>query len=210
MNNVWDDKFGWIVDNKPHHEFDNNANINGVIKDDDGSITIVTNGNVKTVVGVGKDAPTETNEDGGKQSTTQYAMHLLDPDFLDAIVGEEGPLHYIANFMRDNSISTDLFLALEEALDLPTAVCSRDRAYNRLLIIGKVLKEGADKYEANNWRLIPQESHLNHAIIHYIAYVLGDSSDDHLAHFATRLMMAYATKVTPGFSYTKYIKKCKD
>lgn len=210
MSKTWDDKFGWIVDNKPYHEFDDIANINGVIKDDDGSITIVTNGNVKTVVGVGKDAPIETNEDGGKQSTTQYAMHLLDPDFLDAMVAEEGPLHYIANFMRDNTVSTDLFLALEEALDLPTIEFPRHRAYSRLLTIGRVLKEGADKYEANNWRLIPQESHLNHAIIHYIAYVLGDESDDHLAHFATRVMMAYATECTPGFSYNRYIKDCKD
>lgn len=184
MSNVWDDKFGLME---------------------------LTYDGVKPFIeGVGQDAPIETNEDGGKQSTTQYAMHLIDPDFLAAIVGEEGPLYYIANFMRDNSVSTDLFLALEEALDLPTVEFPREKAYSRLLTIGKVLKEGADKYEANNWRLIPQESHLNHAIIHYIAYALGDESDDHLAHFATRLMMAYATKVSPGFSYTKYIKKSKE
>lgn len=192
MTDKWDDKFGLLE--------------------------LTYDGPRPSVEGVGKDAPTETNKEGGKQSITQYAMHLIDPDFLDAMVGEEGPLHYIANFMRDNSISTDLFLALEEALDLPTIEYSRCKAYSRLLTIGKVLKEGAEKYEANNWRLIPQESHLNHAIIHYIAYALGDDSDDHLAHFATRLMMAYATKPTPGFSYNQYnkinvseiVKECKE
>lgn len=187
MSNAWDNKFGLIKDSK--------------------GVACFTESGIKTFVeGVGKDEPIVENSQGGKQSRSLYATHLIDPDFLDAMVAEEGPLHYIANFMRDPSISVDLFLALEEALDEHRLETSRQKSYSRILTISKVLKEGAEKYEANNWRLIPQEEHLNHAIIHYIAYALGDESDDHLAHFATRIMMAYATKPTWGFSYNKYNK----
>ena len=160
---------------------------------------------VLTVEGVGKEAPIETNSLGGKQSSSQYATHLLDPDFLDAMVDEEGPLHHIADYMREPRIATPLFLALEERSEDEANLDRVDLHIKRLLTIAKVLKEGAEKYSTNNWRLIPSEAHLNHAIIHYLAYLSGDKQDDHLAHFYTRLMMCYATKQSVGFSYTNYL-----
>ena len=178
MNNTWDDKFGLME---------------------------LTYGDEPKVAGVGKDEPIIENSKGGKQSRSLYATHLIDPDFLDAMSDEEGPLHYVAEFMRDNSISTPLFQAIESCASLD-GLYHKQKQAKRLLAIAKVLKEGAEKYEANNWRLIPQEEHLNHAIIHWLAYTIGDESDDHLAHFVTRIMMAYATKPTPGFSYDRYNK----
>lgn len=187
MNNSWDNKFG-------------------LIKSNDGTVYSVTNGNVsKLVEGVGKDEPIVENAQGGKQSRSLYATHLIDPDFLDAMSDEEGPLHHIAEFMKHPECATPLFLAIEEATK-DDDISHKVKQAKRLLKIAGVLKEGAEKYEANNWRLIPQEEHLNHAIIHWLAYSMGDISDNHLDHFLTRIMMAYATEPSKGFSYDKYNK----
>lgn len=99
------------------------------------------------VPGVGPDAPTTTNADGGKQSATLYRADLLPP----------------------------------------TAVLS----------VAKILKHGADKYGAENWRLIPRRDNLNHALIHVYAYLAGDRSDDHLEHAACRLLFALETADSP-------------
>lgn len=63
-----------------------------------------------------------------------------------------------------------------------------------LLALAKVMEEGAAKYTRDNWRKISREDHLNHAVIHIMAYWAGDRQDDHLEHAFTRLMMALATK----------------
>ena len=59
-----------------------------------------------------------------------------------------------------------------------------------VLSVAGVLKLGADKYGANNWRAIPSPDHLNHLITHVFAYLAGDTSDDHLSHAATRALFA--------------------
>lgn len=60
--------------------------------------------------------------------------------------------------------------------------------------IGILLKHGMQKYGKNNWRRIPHRSHINHAFIHLVAHIAGDTQDDHLTHAATRLMFAIETK----------------
>lgn len=67
-----------------------------------------------------------------------------------------------------------------------------------LLAVAGVLKLGAEKYGDNNWREIPIEDHLNHAIIHAYAYLAGDKQDDHLGHFACRALMALETLLCKG------------
>ena len=52
------------------------------------------------------------------------------------------------------------------------------------------LAEGAVKYGDNNWRKIPIADHINHALTHQMAYLAGDTSDDHLAHAACRALFA--------------------
>lgn len=64
------------------------------------------------------------------------------------------------------------------------------------LAVAAVLKHGADKYGADNWRGIPVEDHLNHALIHAYAFLAGDEQDDHLEHFACRALMALEIKRT--------------
>lgn len=202
MKNSWDDKFGILEDNYSQRAIEQER-----MKRFAESLNDATP--VAIVEGLGKDAPIISNTLGGKQSSSPYEPCLLDPDFLNAMVAEEGPLHYVALYMKDPSISTHLFLALEyrqpdepeEEIDYTSLMAKR------LLTISRVLKEGAEKYEANNWRLIPSEQHLSHAISHYLAYLMDDKQDDHLAHFYTRLMMCYATPQSEDFSYTNYIKK---
>lgn len=185
-NVLWDNKFGMMEDNYTQRMQEQEK---------------------AKVLGVGKEEPTITNSRGGKQSSSPYEPCLLDPDFLDAMVNEEGPLHYVAQYMRSPEDSTPLFLAIEYRQPGEEELNRMDIVANRLLTISKVLKEGAEKYETNNWRLIPSEQHLSHAITHYLAYLLDDNQDDHLSHFYTRLMMCYATVQTPFFSYTDYLTK---
>lgn len=153
---------------------------------------------MKLVKGCGKDAEIETNEKGGKQSKTDYAMHLIDGEFLNYFCSGF-VLAKIGRFMQNG----DKALLIEIVQEL----CNRaGLTYSEgLLKLGEVLKEGAKKYAPNNWRLIPQEQHINHSLIHYVAYLLGDKQDDHLGHCITRLMFAYATETSPNFSYTRFI-----
>ncbi len=58
--------------------------------------------------------------------------------------------------------------------------------------LAEVLNYGAGKYEKDNWRKIPVEDHINHALAHIFAYMAGDEQDDHLSHAFCRLMMAVA------------------
>lgn len=70
----------------------------------------------------------------------------------------------------------------------------------------KVLKEGADKYGAENWRLISIDDHLNHLLIHIYAYLAGDRSDEHLSHIMCRALFAQAVDVQSATD----IQKVKD
>lgn len=63
-----------------------------------------------------------------------------------------------------------------------------------LLQIARVLKEGADKYGAENWRKISQADNLNHALIHILAYLAGNREDDHLQHAGCRILFALETE----------------
>lgn len=56
--------------------------------------------------------------------------------------------------------------------------------------VAQVLQHGASRYSVNNWRKIPMESHINHALQHIFALMDGDLHDDHLGHAACRIMMA--------------------
>ena len=89
---------------------------------------------------VGADAPTTTNEHGGKQSVCEYAFTQIDPGVM-----------------------------FEEA---------------------EILQGGAKKYGRDNWKKITVEEHLNHALQHIYAYLLGNKEDAHLGHARTRLGFA--------------------
>lgn len=160
------------------------------------------------VQGVGKDAPIVTNEKGGKQAQAPMAMHLLDPDYLaewaedmreaaeDSVTYHyTNAIYWIAEFMKYRT-TCNLGMAMDNLAE---------DNYQQITRIAKVLQEGAAKYAPNNWRLIPREEHINHALIHIIAHLMGDTQDEHINHALARLMMAQATQESEGFSYTKCI-----
>ena len=161
----------------------------------------------KIIEGVGKDAEIITNKNGGQQSKTPMALHLLDPLFLQDMVILQLPkiendsikeaISYISFFMTSGCLF-ELRMALTKI---------EPNAFRQIIRIGETLLEGADRYAPNNWRLIPQEEHINHALIHLLAAAMGDTQDNHLDHAMCRIMMAYATKKSKGFDYNKFIKK---
>lgn len=157
----------------------------------------------KVIEGVGKDAEIVVNENGGKQSKSPMAMHLIDPRFL----GKLAYLHYIKPEHKAIGYIADLMNGYTEA-QLIKAIEELEPDKNKVLVrIATVLQEGAERYEPNNWRLIPQEEHINHALIHLLASAMGDTQDNHLDHALCRLMMAYATNKSKNFDYKEYIKK---
>lgn len=168
--------------------------------------------------GVGREAEIVTNKNGGKQSKSPVAMHLIDPEFLSDFANNEqveleraekkdseqyacySAIEFIGFTMKFNN-KHYLKIAMEKL---------EPNAEQRLLRIAKVLEIGASRYAVNNWRLIPEEEHLNHALIHIVAHIAGDTQDEHLDHALCRLMMACATEKSEGFSYGEYVQPVND
>lgn len=65
-----------------------------------------------------------------------------------------------------------------------------------LLRAAEVLAHGERKHPRKdtkappNWHLIPIEEHIGRAQAHLLAYMAGDTSDDHLTHALCRLLFA--------------------
>ena len=70
-----------------------------------------------------------------------------------------------------------------------------------LLKVSKILAEGVPKYGRNNWKKIPSQIHLRHALTHIFALMADDEQDDHLGHAACRLLMALEV-YDPNYRYT--------
>lgn len=129
----------------------------------------------------------EVNDKGGKQTKLDLRLDLIDPVFLDRMFPDDMFINKITDFMV---IGGNRYL--REAID---ELYPNDRL-KAIWDIGQTLYEGAKEYPTNNWRLIPQESHLNHALVHYFKYQLGLDDEPHKQHCVTRLMMASATNPT--------------
>lgn len=54
-----------------------------------------------------------------------------------------------------------------------------------------ILAKGKKKYGKDNWKQIPPDDHLDHALVHIFGYMVGDIQDNHLGHAICRLMMAH-------------------
>ncbi len=167
----------------------------------------VIEGGKKVVDGVGKEAEIVTNQFGGKQSKSPMAMNLIDPTFLNSWFNSSNNINDriiwgITDFMKNG----DKSVLLDTVYEIQCLISGNNtNGCEALVNIAKVLQYGAEKYRPNNWRLIPQEDHINHALIHYIAYLLGDTQDEHLQHAMCRLMMAYSMPKSSDFKYDKYV-----
>lgn len=63
--------------------------------------------------------------------------------------------------------------------------------------IAETLYQGSLKYSDDNWKKISTKDHINHALAHIYAELRGDTTENHLAHAATRLLFAIFTKTNP-------------
>lgn len=70
-----------------------------------------------------------------------------------------------------------------------------------LLRLSAVCAEGAGRYAENNWRRIPFEDHLSHALEHLFLYMNGDRDEDHIGHALCRLAFAAATEGPEGHDF---------
>jgi Domain of unknown function (DUF5664) len=61
---------------------------------------------------------------------------------------------------------------------------------NVLKEVALTLEEGAAKYGEDNWKLIPQHEHVNHAIAHLYKFLEEDTTEVHLVNAICRLMFA--------------------
>lgn len=61
-----------------------------------------------------------------------------------------------------------------------------------LLAMSEVMARGCETHGLDNWRKIPARDHVNRALVHLLAFLAGDPSDDHLVHAACRAIMASA------------------
>jgi len=64
-----------------------------------------------------------------------------------------------------------------------------------LRTIAAVMEEGVrNGREDGNWRMIPCHIHINHALSHLVAVMMGEVNEDHLGHALTRLAFAVAVR----------------
>jgi len=93
---------------------------------------------------------------------------------------------HMFNGVEDNEIVTNAQGGKQSKLDYRFDLIDA----KAMFALAKVMHEGAQKYDVDNWRKISVDEHLNHAESHIWAHRAGDKQDFHLSHAFTRTMMA--------------------
>ena len=76
-----------------------------------------------------------------------------------------------------------------------------------MFAIAENVSRGAEKYGENDWRGIPVQDHVNKALIHLYADMMGDVQDDHLTHAATRLIFALALQLATKEDTSQWLRR---
>ena len=138
----------------------------------------------------GDDAPIVTNKNGGKQSVAIGDCSLIPKCFSKQFMNTR------AKDLDEPHVGRAYGLLIEFLVenDLDFLIEAIDTLTNEpLTTIAKVLEEGLKKYPRDNWKLIPYEDHINHALCHLYMFLKGDIQDRHLDHAITRIALAYET-----------------
>ena len=64
-----------------------------------------------------------------------------------------------------------------------------------LQAVAEAMAKGAARYGDDNWRGLPKEEMVNHAIRHLVLWMAGDRSEPHAAHAACNCLMLYELEV---------------
>lgn len=173
---------------------------------------------IVAVEGMGPDAEVTTNAAGGQQSQAPNAFHLVDPevalDILD-ILGRS--MTNLDTCQKQEAFEAfklclDYMLHYESVMLIKAMQLIEPNMFKVLETVAGRLMYGITKgnngkgYKTNNWRLINREEHLNHAMNHMFAIIMGDTQDDHRSAVICRLHMALATKESRNFRYQEYIE----
>ena len=73
------------------------------------------------------------------------------------------------------------------------------------LLLGECLGFGAGKYGEDNWKKIPLEDNLNHALVHIRKYLAGDRVEQHLVNTLARVNFALWHAIDSGEHPRQYI-----
>ncbi len=60
-----------------------------------------------------------------------------------------------------------------------------------LQAVAQAMARGSARYGDHNWRGLPPEEMVNHAIRHLVLWLSGDRSEPHAAHAAANCLMLY-------------------
>jgi hypothetical protein len=74
-----------------------------------------------------------------------------------------------------------------------------------LHLLAQCLGFGRRKYGLENWKKIPIEDHLSHAMNHIVQWRMGDRSEPHLVNTLARIVFALTMTVESGEQPTRYI-----
>lgn len=173
---------------------------------------------IVAVDGMGPDAEVTINKAGGQQSQAPNAFHLVDPEVALDIIDIVG--RSMTNLdtcqkqetMEAFKLCFDYMLHYESVMLIKAMQLIEPNMFKILQTVAGRLMYGITKgnngkgYQTNNWRLIPREEHLNHAMNHMFAIIMGDTQDDHRSAVICRLHMALATKESRDFRYQEYVE----
>jgi len=73
------------------------------------------------------------------------------------------------------------------------------------LLLGECLSFGADKYGEDNWKQIPLQDNLNHAMVHLRKWLAGDRTEPHLVNTLARVNFALWHAIQNGEQPKRYI-----
>lgn len=141
-------------------------------------------------------------ESAGADEECQFAM----ANGIDVLTSVKDLISY---FSLDRENEPNDRAPIEWPSSIPTAVSDGDTVTNEFggkqshvtarldliphdneLLLGECLGFGANKYGEDNWKKIPLDDNLNHALVHIRKYLAGDREEQHLVNTLARVNFA--------------------
>lgn len=144
---------------------------------------------------IGPTTPVVENQNGGRQSHLPVRLDVI-PRALAAMMRQEYGGHTeTRRAIREicESLETHDARRIEAVLYGMLLDLGRSNAAMGVMVLGRVLWGGEQKYGQGNHMKIPFSEHLHHALVHLVSHEAGDRSEGesgHLAHATCRVALA--------------------